>query len=410
VIVLYDQYNNPAVSGDVNVVSQDFIPDATYDGFDDEIADDFVVYGGQTWTITEVDVDGEGPLQGGFNVYFFENGAGTDLPGLFVASRIAQPASGTNGDAQIMLTPPVTLPAGSYWISVQAARRTYPGAQWYWHNRVVKDYNAALFQNPEDGFGTGCKGWGLKTACLPTQASPDQVFRLIGSNDPDGRIFAEDFETATLCSWGNAGSRYGYRVAGGGTIIPGVNDSGNHDDDASTLIALTFPYRLYDKSSIAAVVGSNGILSFESAANDFNPGCMPVAAASYQIAPYWVDQCTSPCGNVVSCPGCGIFTSTTGKFPHRSFNVEYRTVYFDSAAGSGVPLDYEVRLLEGQLTFQVVYGTINPFAPPLSRNLNIGVQLTSPSPFTLVACAVDGSISPPVSSGQVYTFTACSPP
>src|SRR5215212_8919788 len=51
--VLYDQYNNPGTNG---TSSQNF--ETANDAVDDELADDFVVPGGQTWDINGVDVDG----------------------------------------------------------------------------------------------------------------------------------------------------------------------------------------------------------------------------------------------------------------------------------------------------------------------------------------------------------------
>ena len=87
-VVLYDQYNNAGANA---TSSQDF--EAAFDPFDDELADDFVVPGGQTWSVESVDADGvyfngPGPAAS-FHVRFYTNSAG-NLPGALVATRLAQ--------------------------------------------------------------------------------------------------------------------------------------------------------------------------------------------------------------------------------------------------------------------------------------------------------------------------------
>ena len=76
-VVLYDQLDNP---GTFLTSSQEFPDDPKFTSF---AADDFVVPGGQTWTVTEVDaqggyLNGNGPADN-FNVFFYQNSGG--LPG-----------------------------------------------------------------------------------------------------------------------------------------------------------------------------------------------------------------------------------------------------------------------------------------------------------------------------------------
>ena len=99
----------------------------------------------------------------------------------------------------------------------------------------------------------------------------------------------------------------------------------------------------------------------------------------------------------------GIFTSITGSAPNRIFNVEYRTAYYNSG-GAGVPLNYEVRLYEGQTAFDVIYGTVPPtFTPPAARNLSVGAQRTNTTQFTLEGCDTTGGGSPPVARPNSIT-------
>jgi cell division septation protein DedD len=180
--VLYDQYDNFATKEPPNIPSQD--AETVLDFFDSQAADDFIVPPGQTWQVTEVDVLGEydsaGPAAS-FHVFFYGNGAG-DLPGILVASRLENPYTGSN-DFVITLTEPVTLPEGHYWVSVQARQDITQAGFWLWHNRTVQSNSGAAWQNPGNGFGTGCVVWIRRVTCaVLQQTAPDQVFRLIGTS------------------------------------------------------------------------------------------------------------------------------------------------------------------------------------------------------------------------------------
>jgi hypothetical protein len=180
--VLYDQYDNFSTEKTPNIPSQD--AETALDFFDSQAADDFIVPAGQTWQVTEVDVLGEYDSNGpaaSFHVFFYENGEG-DLPGILVASRLENSYTGSN-DFVITLTEPVTLPEGHYWVSVQARQDITQAGFWLWHNRTVQANSGAAWQNPGNGFGTGCVVWIRRVTCaVLQQTAPDQVFRLIGTN------------------------------------------------------------------------------------------------------------------------------------------------------------------------------------------------------------------------------------
>lgn len=180
--VLYDQYDNFATEEPVNIPSLD--AETALGFFDSQVADDFVVPAGQVWQVTEVDVLGDydsgGPANS-FHVFFYQNGAG-DLLGNLIASRLENPYTGDN-DFVITLTESVTLPEGHYWVSVQARQDITQAGFWLSHNRTVQANSGAAWQNPGNGFGTGCVVWVRKTACAQlAQVAPDQVFRLIGTS------------------------------------------------------------------------------------------------------------------------------------------------------------------------------------------------------------------------------------
>lgn len=225
-------------------------------------------------------------------------------------------------------------------------------------------------------------------------------------------IFNNGFELGALCFWNNTADVYYFATNPGAAIVPGVTDIGNHTDDDATYISLPFPYQLYDGVFDTVAVGSNGHLTFGSGVNNSGSNaCLPVPGPSYLIAPYWTDQCTTSCRYTTTCTGCGIFTSTSGTAPHRIFNIEFRTVYGGSG-NPGVPLNYEVRLFEGQVGFEVIYGLINTYAPDPPLNLSVGVQLDfDPTHYSLYGCDNTGGTAPPIPpAGHSLVWAACGTP
>ena len=182
---VWDQYNNPATQPPLGIGSQKFEPAMA--AFDDQTADDFVVNVPPPPSflyVSGVRVMGEYSAGGGpassFNVYFYTNRAG-HLPGTGVAAFLNRPYTGTPPDFEIRWSPVSIFPSsGTYWVSVQAVQDFNPNGQWFWHNRTVQTNAGAVWQNPGDGYGTGCITWNRKNACMPDQVWPDQVFQILG--------------------------------------------------------------------------------------------------------------------------------------------------------------------------------------------------------------------------------------
>ncbi len=195
-VILYDQYDNAGTNA---TSSQDF--EASLDAFDDELADDFVVPGGQTWSVESIDADGvyfngSGPAQN-FNVRFYTNSGG--LPGTLVASRIGMSYSHVGTTFSVTLSPAVSLAAGTYWVSVQARQDFTPAGQWGWTDRTVQSNSAAAWQNPGGGFAV-CVTWGQRGATCGIDAGvPDQVYRLNGTSSGGGT--PTPTPTPPACSW-----------------------------------------------------------------------------------------------------------------------------------------------------------------------------------------------------------------
>jgi hypothetical protein len=182
---LHDQYDHPGASA----ISSAF--DVSYlDAFDAELADDFVVPDSPfDWVVECVSVAGRyvggpGPAAS-FDVRFYDAAAG-GVPGPLIAVRMAQSYSGSGGNAVIARTNTVYLAGYEeadrwVWVSVQARMDAAGnGGQWGWTVRTVRWYEGAAFRNP----GV-CTAWTRRTVCIPTEPSPDQVFRLTGHVEPD---------------------------------------------------------------------------------------------------------------------------------------------------------------------------------------------------------------------------------
>ncbi|MGH7993372.1 MAG: Kelch repeat-containing protein, partial [Limisphaerales bacterium] len=243
-VVLYDQLNNP---GTLSTNSQDF--EAANDPFDDFLADDFVVPGGQNWSITEVDAEGvyfngPGPAAS-FNVFFYQDSGG--LPGAQAYSATGQAYVNNAGVFQITLSPAAVLAPGTYWVSVQARQDFTPAGEWGWTDRTTQANSPAAWQNPGGGFATTCTTWGVRQTCTMSPAGePDQMFRLIGTiSGGCGNLawqaaanMPQDFYGGATASDGT----YGY-VAGGYSFSSGLTLSTlyRYDPVANAWATLT-PY------------------------------------------------------------------------------------------------------------------------------------------------------------------------
>ena len=175
--VLYDQTASDSGNG---IVSQNF--ESTFDAYDNQAADDFVVPAGKSWTIKEIDVpgayfNGVGPAVSQ-NVTIYSDKKG--LPGKVVATfaDVAGADNGT-GSFKIKLPKKVKLTAGTYWVSVQANMDFAVGGEWAWENQTTTEGKGAAWQNPGDGFGSGCTKYAAESKCIPDSPG-DHMFKLIG--------------------------------------------------------------------------------------------------------------------------------------------------------------------------------------------------------------------------------------
>jgi hypothetical protein len=355
VVNLWYQWDGPGIN---RTNSQDYEP--ALDSHDAQGADDFFITSGNTWVVSQVQVDGvyydgSGPADSA-NVYFYRDNGGVPGTAVFTQTNIAYTPGPNAGNLIVPLNPPAVLGAGSYWLSVQANQDSSTAGRWGWRNRRFSgaQYGAA-WRNPGLGQGVGCAGWSNRATCLNTSSDPDQIFIISGVvNSPTPATprptgTPSPTPTPTTCL---SAANYGLSSTSG-SIVPGTQDIGNHCNDCTTAISLPFTYRLYDVAYDSAVVSSNGTLQFATNTTTYVNVCLPSSQLYSAIMPYWDDLRTDGAGGAA-----GVFTSVSGVAPNRVFNVEWRACLRDDifTPCAAVDTNFEVRLYEGQNRFDIVYG------------------------------------------------------
>jgi hypothetical protein len=184
---LYDQTNNDSGIG---IVSSDF-DSGSFDSYDNRAADDFTVPKGQTWTVTEVDAvgsyfNGSGTASGpadSENVIFYADSKGK--PGKAVKGGTFTKLKGKDTSGSFAMTlgkKGVVLPAGTYWVSVQASIDfSGTNSEWAWSNQSTSEGKMAMWENPGNGFGTGCTKYTVENTCI-ADGQGDHEFVIKGTS------------------------------------------------------------------------------------------------------------------------------------------------------------------------------------------------------------------------------------
>jgi len=174
--VLYDQNSD---DNGIGISSQDF--EASFDAFDAQGADNFKIK--QTLTkvnevvVTGVYFNGSGPAAS-VNVTFYKNSGGA--PGSVSAAFTGLAYTDLGFGSFDVKTPTLKLKKGTYWVSVQARMDFSAGGQWGWETRNTQKGAPAMWQNPGDGFGTGCTTYNVLTTCIAAGEGPDFMFTIKG--------------------------------------------------------------------------------------------------------------------------------------------------------------------------------------------------------------------------------------
>ncbi|MFA9407671.1 MAG: hypothetical protein ACERKJ_02405 [Candidatus Dadabacteria bacterium] len=176
--VLWDQSDNVS---DTNIVSQDFLG-VIFDTHDARAADDFLVPDGILWSIETVKVFGlysNIPALSLDVVFFRDEGGfpGSKVDGCNFLNIL--PVEIDNPNFLINLPTPCVLRPGTYWMSVRANMLFLQHGQWWWYERTVQTLNPFVWENPLDGFDTGCTTFSYAQAECGADF-PDLTFQLIG--------------------------------------------------------------------------------------------------------------------------------------------------------------------------------------------------------------------------------------
>jgi hypothetical protein len=295
---------------------------------------------------------GPGPVLGSATVTILDgNGNGYVDPNECVQATVALHNSGTATASNVVATVTTTAPE----VTIMQASSSYP--------------NLAMGANATN------------TVPFLIQTSPSFV---CGTPIPltmtISYLGGGDISTASLPV---AGPGYTITQTTGASIVPGVADSGNHADDGTTLINLPFAFALYGQNYLTAALSSNGNLEFGVNSTAFSNVCLPANGFADTIFAHWDDLRTDAVGS-------GIFLSTNGVAPNRIFNIEWRATYY----GTTNPLNFEVRLYEGQSRFDLIYGVLNG----TGASATVGVQHDGTT-ATSFECNVGG-----LSAGLQLTF------
>jgi subtilisin family serine protease len=134
-----------------------------------------------------------------------------------------------------------------------------------------------------------------------------------------------------------------------GNYVQGDTPLNLSGDDASTQVALPFPFFFYGKNYTNAFVATNGHLNFLAANTAFSNVAIPsTQAPNAAIYPFWDDLLIDSSAQVL--------TKTSGTAPNREFLVEWRNAAFFSSNGR---VDFEAVLSEnGEISLR--YRNLNP--------------------------------------------------
>ena len=148
-------------------------------------ANDFAVPVGQTWIIHGVITPGvdDRPQDPSAteNVRFYADD-GQGFPGVLVKAYTRVQATDTqDGFTFLHLDTGLVLPAGTYWLSVQAnGGGSDYYSSWFWSRGSQLVGAEAVWKNPGDGWQTGCTSWGRLDACSGVFGWPEWQFALAG--------------------------------------------------------------------------------------------------------------------------------------------------------------------------------------------------------------------------------------
>jgi hypothetical protein len=171
-------FSNLAVRSEVGIVSEDV--DEGENAFDSRGADDFRL--STRCRVSAVGFDGlvYNGVADSFTVTFYKDKGG--LPGRVVSTATSSEFGPCPPhvvcDTSVTLPTPVTLRRGAGWVSVQA--NVGLAEEFVWMTAVTQNGKPAVWENPDNGFGTGCTTWATLQTCWGSlNPGPDFEFVLL---------------------------------------------------------------------------------------------------------------------------------------------------------------------------------------------------------------------------------------
>lgn len=183
-----------------------------------------------------------------------------------------------------------------------------------------------------------------------------------------------------------------------GTYVPGVDDIGNHGDEARTSVTFPFPVTIYGAKFNSGFIGSNGQIEFGQNTAGFN-FTLPNSGFGTLLCVFQRDQSTTA--------PRGIFTTTTGTAPNRTFIVEWR----NQVLSDGLLANYEVKFFEDNNTFEYLYTTSTSNATAcIGVQSQAGGKSTVFSNATTIPAANTRLIFTPTEAASGYLAIGATPP
>jgi len=181
-------YDNSTNDSGIGIVSQNF--ESSFDAYDSRGADDFTVPGHHKYKVKQVVAygvyfNGSGPAAS-VNVTFYTTKKGKPNESVIKKNYSAVAiASDSGGTFTVKLPTTAALSGGTgsgkkYWVSVQANMDFSSGGEWGWETSTNAPGTEAQWENPGDGFGTGCTTYNNLTTCIPSGEGPSFMATLKG--------------------------------------------------------------------------------------------------------------------------------------------------------------------------------------------------------------------------------------
>ncbi|MDQ6692895.1 MAG: hypothetical protein M3014_00510 [Chloroflexota bacterium] len=186
--------------------------------------------------------------------------------------------------------------------------------------------------------------------------------------------------TATATQVCVTNANYLYVASTGATIVPAITlVTGSTCNSCTVNIQLPFSYSLYENTYTSVNASNKGNLQFSATSSSGTNFCLPSPLLGDAIAAYWDDLNTNLDDTR------GIYTSTSGAAPNRTFNIRWHADYVSNDATA----DFEVVLYEGQPRFDIIYSNVTTHG----YSTTVGVQSADQTRSTQYECNTRYSIA-----------------